>query len=649
MPRIWQSKATPGTRAEFVFLSVDVIGHSKLYANQPSNSRLASIHNVLTKLRNYTIESIPQYKRYLLWDWASDGGILGFPSSRIDSNTTADVLDCAITIWRNLPDFNAQHVQLNLEKPIALHISLDRGDAYYAAKRSMRRSDALNVAAKLKSPSGQTEILVTERIHNDLPPAQRERFIEVFQTPEQKRIYGYLPAMQRAMTELAEDASANNRMEAAQCYYRLGRFHLAEGHGTDAERAFASAVAALDGAPVEIRHRYFFRTLYAFYHSWLCLLREASFDVASVYRRQGTFLHSPEVIRLFKEDPQWGWRGNLISQLELIFKQMDILCEKVVNAPAGLSTLESTVVLQRMGYSPRYFGDALGKRLDRVEREIAENNYRSIDGDCSLCTGAAVSALVLGGRLQRAEVLYDWLRLLKPFRFCILRRDYTDAAPREHGLHYAANVLQGFLDYSRAPRPESEAVMREVIKEFFRSDKKDSQGFFADWMRYRNIDAFEVCTYILPVFLRYILAGYIVSESEKRRLKKAVATLSANILREVSACETEETPGRFYAARENVGSFSLGLLLGMDKQTERIADHVLSLFNVRAHSQYFARSSLTLDSNLDRTRRFLEGWLLQWETALYIREHDQQNRRTVRIPDYVRRLLNEYAGLEPEG
>src|SRR5439155_8912616 len=128
---------------------------------------------------------------------------------------------------------------------------------------------------------------------------------------------------------------------------------------------------------------------------------------------------------LFSSNQEWGLRGNLLTHLELVFKQLDLLCDKMVNTPAGLSTLETTLLLERMGYSSRYFGDALAKRLDRVKREMQENHGRSIDGDCSLCTGAAVSALSLGHRRPEAEVLTEWLRLLKPARFCFLRRDYT--------------------------------------------------------------------------------------------------------------------------------------------------------------------------------------------------------------------------------
>ena len=659
----WQNAPEANTRTSFVFLSIDVIGHSKLFHDQLSNNQLAAIHHVLEALQQFTFKNIPDGRK-MMWDWASDGGIFGFPSSRLHPNTTVKVLECAIRIWKELDQFNEDCAMRELEQPIALHIAMDCGDAFYAEDREMRRGDALNVAAKLKSPSGQTEILITKRIFDNLPKTEQEKFVVIAHEDRRKPIYGYLPALQSAMRELAgKHDSAGELVEAAQCHYRLGRFHLAaKGERQKAEQAFRRAVETLAEVPKNVRAPYFFRTLTTFYEAWRRLACEPTLNLAAIYVHdetflhntgvhEDTFLHKTEVTELFRSSEEWKLRGNLLTHMELIFKQLDLLGDKMVNTPAGLSTLETTLLLQRMGYSSRYFGDALAKRRDRVEREVEENNGRSIDGDCSLCTGAAVSALSLGHRGKKAEILVEWLRLLKPARFCFLRRDYTDAARDEHALHYAAVALQGFIDFWATCSSEAMAAgdaaadLCAILEEFFKFDELDPHGFLQHWMRHRNIDRFEVCTYVLPVFLRYLFAGHPLSASQRKVLGQALDALAENMFIDMELSETDESPGRLYAARENIGSLALGLLIGMNPAAERIATYVMQLFSMRSHSAYFERSSLTLDSNLDRTRRFLEGWLLQWEAVLCAAERASEADQPA-LPEYARGLLTVYTRRE---
>jgi hypothetical protein len=613
----WQSEPEKSTRTDFVFLSVDVIGHSKLYVERPSNTRLAAIHRALSKLRTFTTECLgPEYKDYMLWDWASDGGIFGFPSSRIDLNTTEMVLKKAIHIWKTLPNFNADWIANDLKDGFALHIALDRGDAYYDTDPTMRRSDALNNAAKLKSPTGQTEILITERIKNDLPDYYGDDFVVISRDAGRQPIYGYLPALERGMEELGErHCESKQYVEAAQCFYRLGRFCLAARKPDQAIPPFERAVATLDRLPVRDRHRYFFYALRAYYEAWLSLVRERGADVKDSYRHTETFLpDSSSAFATLFESVEWTRRGEILTHMDCIFNQGDILCDKMVNTPAGLSTLEVALLLERMGYPPSLFGDALTKRLDRLEGETAQNHGRSIDGDCSMCTGMAVSALVLGHRRDRAGDLIDWLTLLKPVHFCWLRRG-PDAEPHQHAMHYAAAVLQGFLDNHANPST--------IVEEFFRSTDCNEQGFLVDWMRYRDNDAFEVCTYILPVFTRYVLAGYTLTEDQQTTLRTAIDALAKNLFRETDSAGISTTPGSLDASKENLGSLSLGLLLGrMSQPTQQIMKDVLRLFDARSKSPYIATSGRMLDSSLDRTRRYLEGWLLYWEVSLRLEAGD---------------------------
>lgn len=628
---IWQKRPKYQTRTEFVFLSVDVIGHSKLFRGHLSNRQMSENNERLTKLREFVHACIPQFEKRkdLQWDWASDGGIFGFPSSEFDIVTTERAVNCAIQIWEKLPD--------TVDGEIALHISLDRGDAFFVREPGMRRSDALNTAAKLKSPTGQTAILVTQRICDDLRPDLVDRFREQEPLQDGTRIYAYLPALQRGMFDLAEKhAGKEEWVITAHCYYRHGRYLLASGLLSEAKDAFNQALRAINKVPKRQRHRYFHRTLRVLYKTWRSLTR---WNPRCDYPAPRKFFAGDEVEQLRKLRPG-PLRANLILHLELISEQLDLLCAKMLNMAAGLSTLEAALLLQRAGYSPHHYGNALATRVDRVKDDLAKNHHRSIDGDCSMCSGAALSALSLGGRSYENEAgqIREWLRLLGPDRYCILGRDYTDAKTNEHALQYAANVLQGFLDTIAARQsPVDEEIDRDieaVAKVFFVPSQPDPRGFFKEWMRHRNIDAFEVCTYVLPPFIRYLISGRKLEPEQQQHLCEALNVLAKNLLADAS---NPERPGRLYAARENIGGLALGLFVGMDKNVETVARHVLELFALRAKSEFAERGSTMLDSNLDRTRRFLEGWLLQWEAVLFTLD---------KMPDprpYVRDLLMTYS------
>lgn len=631
----WQNAPNFDTRTEFVFLSVDVIGHSKLFREDLSNAQLNNLDRRLTRLRDFVESKIPGFaarKDDLQWDWASDGGIFAFPSSEFSRKTTDQVLSCAINIWKELPTLG--------EDTFSLHISLDRGDAYYVKNKEMRRSNALNTAAKLKSPTGQTAILVTQRIFDDLPEERAKRdFRRHDPVSDGTPVWAYLPALQSGMSELAKRHTKEQQwMEAAHCHYRHARYLLAGDHRAEAAAAFEAAVRAIDAVEEIFRHRYFHRTFRTLYEAWQELAASGK-PIPETYPAPKHYFEAKELQDLFRSSDEWSMRGNLMLNLELISEQFELLCAKTLNTPAGLSTLETAIVLQRAGYSRHYFGGALDKRLDKVEQDMKANHCRSIDGDCSLCSGAALSALALAGRHARAHELWAWLRLLGQYDYCHLQRDYTDAGPREHAIHYAANVLQGFLDIADSTsdsevNAEIANDINHVAAVFFRSKKRDPRRFFSDWMEHRNIDAFEVCTYVMPPFIRYMISERQLSGPQKKHLAIAVRTLADNILEDAA---NKEYPGRLYAARENVGSFALGLLVGgLDGAGEAIVQHALSIFERRARSDYSERGSETIDSNLDRTRRFLEGWLLQWEAALYARKKE------FALPEYVDRRLMRF-------
>ncbi len=76
--------------------------------------------------------------------------------------------------------------------------------------------------------------------------------------------------------------------------------------------------------------------------------------------------------------------------VEYMQEQLDILA-RYVDAPRSLSVLEILGILLRAGFSPTLKQDAVSLAIDRVSRELETHEW-SVDDECSLCTGRALSA-----------------------------------------------------------------------------------------------------------------------------------------------------------------------------------------------------------------------------------------------------------------
>jgi hypothetical protein len=489
-------------------------------------------------------------------------------------------------------------------------------------------------------------ILASQEILDDLPRERRLDFTSIRLDRPEKLVYAYAPATRQGLRNLAErHATDHEPMEAAHCAYREAGLCLAVGDPANAVEAFAKAIRWMDDTPEDVRHRYFWRTLKGFYEGWKLLLEEAPRSLSSGrWEDRREFLASNEARTFFGSSSTRTGIGNLLSHMEYILEQLDILAQKVVNEPAGLTTLEMCLLLQRCGYSRRYESHLINKRLERIQAEIAENHHRSIDGDCSLCTGAAASCLLLAGDTKRANDLLDWLSSLKGVRYSCIEdgstNEYGDIPFGEHSLHYASVAMCGFAD---DPRRMDDA---ESVKSVLLSDEWDkADGLFpAHWMRYRNINEYEVCGYILPALVRYWLSGGTFENHEKKRCAQVLDTLAEAVIAEAQRAERPQRPERLYAARENIGSFALAMVpgIGLSDRAETLARRIFSAFTWRL--QWIkTRPSVrrqTLDSVPDRARKFLNGWMLQWEMILRADPHT--------LPSYAGELFEQpSAAMQP--
>lgn len=119
------------------------------------------------------------------------------------------------------------------------------------------------------------------------------------------------------------------------------------------------------------------------------------------------------------------------------------------------------------------------------------------------------------------------------------------------------------------------------VKSILLSDEWDTSAgsFPAHWMRYRNINEYEVCGYILPALVRYVLSGGAFTNVEKERCAGVLDALTEMVTVEAKRAERPDRPERLYAARENIGSFALAMVpgIGLSEQTATLAKNLLGI------------------------------------------------------------------------
>lgn len=300
-------------------------------------------------------------------------------------------------------------------------------------------------------------------------------------------------------------------------------------------------------------------------------------------------------------------RLELILDFDCIFRQLRQLEKHYVNGPSGLSTLKLSRLLLRSGFSPT--DREISERLKRAQEDLKKEGGKSIDGECCLCTGAAVSCLALARNRDVGRPV-EWLLGLAPHRYC-----YHGAAvePYNHSLHYPASVLQAFVDLD--PGYTSRRA-EEIAEIFFDPAASKRAEIVRYWMLYRHEHGFNIYHDILLAFLRFFLVGRQVGELGKGQLRKAIQMLVSDLEKD---CKEVQSPWKLYAARENLSSFCLGLVLEVEESYEFVRQ-IARLFRYRARRIAKEPTDLLLDSNVDITMAFLEGYLDYWETLFYLKE-----------------------------
>lgn len=435
-----------------------------------------------------------------------------------------------------------------------------------------------------------------------------------------------------------EQSERGNHIFAAHYLFRVFILRLLQSEVDVAKEVIRKAIAEIELQPN--KSVYLYRTLKRFYELWLLVTEMKGFDVLverykdlPKYKKQSdeygkTWHECVFLMQLVNKNEvkehleSLGMESslcdyNFLCDFQYIFSQLQILFHEYADSPGGLSSKQICRTLMRFGFPPT---GKIADRISRMKEELAAEHHRSVDSECSLCTGTVLSCLVLAR--EDGEIIKpvkDWLETLDDYRYTHENKGrYPDATSTEHGLHYAAPVLDAFVDYG-----DSENSGR-VLQHYFGPDVVGQDGFYVEWMTHRNISSLEACAYIFSAFHRYLISrndDFPFDKSQVTFLRKAIVNLVEVLRRETAP---KSTPSRLYATRENIQSFCLGLLIGEKEPTMGLLREVMQnlhrrAIRIRKHDGLgnpFKRS--LMDSNVDRTTRFIEGWISYWETIFYL-------------------------------
>ena len=601
----------------FVFLSVDTIEHTERLrdAFNESNYDFRKFDEVLDRLPMVIANAIPGFKPGMRWDWAGDGGIYAYPAER-ETLAIAHAIEAAEAIVAALPAFNATHGL----GPLRVRITIDYGPAIVKRERAFCRSLALNVAAKLKVPDDSDSISITGRIYQEIRKngALAAKFVRLPWTTDETRdpratiVYGHADLIRRGlMAKRDAHISAGLPVFAAHCEYRRFCIDVASlpVRVEDAREAIASTRAfaeAADGCG-----GYFIHALRSFYSAWQEIAAEKDLIAEIADGDRLTFIVDQEKRLLKLLGPA---RYRLLLDVEYITEQLDLLATLFVNGPASIVTLEINALLLRAGYSPLYANRAVARKAASDYRELRDLQWR-LHGGCSLCTAVFASALALHGT-PAAEFAgaTDWLAGLASDEFAHHDASYAGVNTKEHGKHYAAHVLQAFLDCGA-----HEARVRAVVQVFFPPEITTAKQLFVYWMRWRSGSIFDVGSQVFRALLALECSAYRGLLDDHRKLLRKVCDHYVRLIRADAERARIDPPTAFHPFRKNLAAFTLGRLLGSDSCARAAVDvsntlteivgRALAVHRDEALKHGYLRRRYLVSAQVDHVVKVIDGWL----------------------------------------
>jgi hypothetical protein len=425
-------------------------------------------------------------------------------------------------------------------------------------------------------------------------------------------IIKYKPALIEGLQifELVESfkkfKNENNDVFASHFAYKIFLHQLTHRNIISAKEYIKEAIYLIEN---EARKTFFHRTLLHFYEQWEFVINSNK-TINTRFEMPIDLIKTESIRELVKE--RYPDTFNLIVDLQYLQYTFQILNDYYANSPTGLSSLQVCRLLLRCGIPP---DEKIEKRILRIKLEIKDENDESIDNKCSLCTGTAYSIIGLSSNAEiEKERVKNWFSSISHYNYINRFDKRGSTRQQEHGMHYTASVLLGFID-----NHDTEEI-DECYSVFFK-DKLTNIKYkqYRSWLKFRNITQPHATAYITLSFLYYCLfvkrPHLLTNEQDKIAVKSLINALIAHL----DANSTlKKLTWKFYETRDNLCSFLLSIIL--TNPNKRSDDLLMKNIKHLHEKVFFDIENELFDSNVDRTRGIVEAWMCYWETILFLKE-----------------------------
>lgn len=155
-----------GMLAKFIFLKIDIVGHSKIVKNNPKEKVSITLDN----FEKYIERNVSDFGGQL-WTWQGDGGLAVF----LGGNIADEAVQCAFCIINEMESFN--NFKSKIRDKIAIRIAMHIGNAIYRKQTGRIHSEDINFVSQLeKECTSANDICISRPLYTELSELERQKF-----------------------------------------------------------------------------------------------------------------------------------------------------------------------------------------------------------------------------------------------------------------------------------------------------------------------------------------------------------------------------------------------------------------------------------------------------------------------------------------
>ena len=161
-----------GMSADFAFVRVDIVGHSRITRENPSSS----VEAVLGDFERHVEYIVARYEARV-WNWAGDGGLIAFHEGT-QTQKVNDAVAAGFLLLESLSSFNKDHPFEQAEDQISVRVAVHCGNARYRVNTGRIHSPAINFVAHLEHErTHPNSISISEPVYRELSRPARSKFV----------------------------------------------------------------------------------------------------------------------------------------------------------------------------------------------------------------------------------------------------------------------------------------------------------------------------------------------------------------------------------------------------------------------------------------------------------------------------------------